>query len=201
MSRSGARSNGSATRSIIVFVDSTSSARFWRGLDVHDDAVLGVDQVVGRVRVERRPARRGRPAGLRISQRNVLGHDLASASASSACRYSRTARVLSAGSFQSTVSVLGTPRCRFASAATMLASTANPSPLTRPWAMQRRTTSSNSQRNVGLSLKRPCRFLEKVEWSGTLLPGPGGRTSDRPGSAVLPRTDAARNGCHSSSPR
>lgn len=59
-----------------------------------------------------------------------------------------------------------------ASAATMLASTAKPSPLTRPAAMQARTTSSNSQRKVSLSRKRPCRFLEKVEWFGTVSSSP-----------------------------
>jgi hypothetical protein len=34
--------------------------------------------------------------------------------------------------------------------------------------MQRRATVSNSSRSRSQSRKRPCRFLEKVEWSGTL---------------------------------
>ena len=53
--------------------------------------------------------------------------------------------------------------CRLASALMMLASTAKPSPLTRPAAMQRRSTSLNNQRNRSLSRKRPWRFFEKVE--------------------------------------
>ena len=42
------------------------------GLHVHDHAVLGVDQVVRRVGVERRAAWRRGPASLRIRQRKVL---------------------------------------------------------------------------------------------------------------------------------
>ena len=44
----------------------------WRGLDVHDDPGLQIDQVVGRVGVERRPARCGGPARRGIGQRDVL---------------------------------------------------------------------------------------------------------------------------------
>jgi hypothetical protein len=49
----------------------------------------------------------------------------------------------------------------------MLASTAKPSPPTRPSAIQRPTTVSNSCRRRSASRKRPWRVLEKVEWSGT----------------------------------
>ncbi len=49
----------------------------------------------------------------------------------------------------------------------MLASAAKRWPLASPSAMQRATTVSNRWRSRLLSLKRPCRFLEKVEWSGT----------------------------------
>ena len=48
-----------------------------------------------------------------------------------------------------------------------LASTANPSSPTSPSATQRRTTVSNTFRSKSLSRKRPCRFLEKLEWCGT----------------------------------
>ena len=58
-------------------------------------------------------------------------------------------------------------RVRLASALMTLASMAKPSPRTRPSVMQRRSTLSNTWRNASLSRKRPCRFLEKVEWSGT----------------------------------
>ena len=36
-----------------------------------------------------------------------------------------------------------------------------------PSSMQRRKTVSNKRRSRSLSRKRPCRFFEKVEWSGT----------------------------------
>jgi Protein of unknown function (DUF3750) len=44
---------------------------------------------------------------------------------------------------------------------------AKPSPPTSPSAMQRFSTLSNRRRNRSLSRKRPCRFFENVEWSGT----------------------------------
>ena len=62
-----------------------------------------------------------------------------------------------------------------------LASTAKPSPPTSPSAMQRRDRRSNTCRSRSLSRNRPCRFFEKVEWSGTRRPGRAGRTTDRPG--------------------
>ncbi len=52
---------------------------------------------------------------------------------------------------------------RLASASMTLASTAKPSPLTRPAAMQARTTASNTWRKRSLSRKRPWRLTEKVE--------------------------------------
>src|ERR1700678_423545 len=56
-----------------------------------------------------------------------------------------------------------------ASASMTLASTAKPSPLTRPASMHARTTTaSNIWRNRSLSRNRPWRLTEKVEWSGTL---------------------------------
>lgn len=68
---------------------------------------------------------------------------------------------------QSTCSAPSAERCVFASALMRLASTAGPSLPTRPSSMQRRTVVSNNSRSRSLSRKRPCRFLEKVEWSGT----------------------------------
>jgi glycine/D-amino acid oxidase-like deaminating enzyme len=60
-------------------------------------------------------------------------------------------------------SLLGIDSCWLASAAIKLASTANPSALTRPSAMQRCTTLSKSRRSASLSRKRPCLFFENVE--------------------------------------
>jgi hypothetical protein len=62
---------------------------------------------------------------------------------------------------------LGDARRRRASAVMMLASTAKASPPTILSFIQRATTVSNSLRRRSLSRKRPWRFLEKVEWSGT----------------------------------
>src|SRR5437870_10364387 len=86
------------------------------------------------------------------------------AASSRTARYSSTARPAAAGGRPAA------PSTRFrslASAWIRLASTANPSPPTRPSWMQRCRTVSNSRRSRSLSRKRPCRFFERVEWSGT----------------------------------
>ena len=73
-----------------------------RSLDVDDDASVDIDQVVGRVGVERRAAGRCGPARCRVGQREVLRrHARLGRPAPSACRYSCTARVPSAGLLQS----------------------------------------------------------------------------------------------------
>src|SRR4029078_2993502 len=89
------------------------------------------------------------------------------AASSRVSRYSWTDRRVLAMAFQSTSSDPAAERCLLASAASRLASTAKAVPSTSPSAMQRRTTVSNSLRNRSQSRKRPCLFLEKVEWSGT----------------------------------
>jgi hypothetical protein len=89
------------------------------------------------------------------------------AASSRVSRYSRTDRRVLATASQSTSSDPAEERCLLASAAIRLASTAKAVPSTNPSAMQRRTTVSNSLRSRSQSRKRPCLFLEKVEWSGT----------------------------------
>src|SRR5215213_2543911 len=89
------------------------------------------------------------------------------AASSRVSRYSRTDRRVLAMASQSTSSDPAAERCLLASAAIRLASTAKAAPSTNPSAMQRRTTVSNSLRSRSQSRKRPCLFLEKVEWSGT----------------------------------
>src|SRR3984893_10045365 len=89
------------------------------------------------------------------------------AASSRVSRYSRTDRRVLAMASQSTSSDPAAERCLLASAAIRLASTAKAVPSTNPSAMQRRTTVSNSFRSRSQSRKRPCLFLEKVEWSGT----------------------------------
>ncbi len=54
-----------------------------------------------------------------------------------------------------------------ASASIRLASTAMRWPLTKPSLMHRAPGVSNTWRSNSLSRNRPCRFLEKVEWSAT----------------------------------
>src|SRR5580704_5018751 len=94
------------------------------------------------------------------------------AASSNVSRYSLTERRVAAIASQSTSSDPSTERCLFASALIRLASTAKPSPPTSPSAMQRRTVVSNTLRSRSLSRKRPCRFFEKVEWSGTAPSSP-----------------------------
>ena len=122
-----------------------------------------IDEVIGGIGQE------GRPAGAAVhrdcgSLREMrLGTVSASVASSSPSRYSRTARLNGPGP----ASPGFIPRhgeLELPSAATMLASTAKPSPLTRPAAMQACTTSSNSQRKVSLSRKRPCRSWRR--WNG-----------------------------------
>src|SRR3546814_8097883 len=83
------------------------------------------------------------------------------AASSSTARYSRTAWPGSSGGSHSSP---GVEFWRLASALIIEASTAKPSPPTNPSAIQRATVCSNSLRRRSLSRKRPCLFLEKVEW-------------------------------------
>src|SRR5437763_16136375 len=86
------------------------------------------------------------------------------AASSRTARYSSTARPAASRGRPAAPST----RARsLASALIRLASTANPSPPTRPSAMQRCSTVSNNRRSRSLSRKRPWPFFENVEWSGT----------------------------------
>src|SRR5215203_5365137 len=91
------------------------------------------------------------------------------AASSRTAKYSSIARLAKPGGRPRSP---GWKRWRFASARIRLASTAKPSPPTRPSSMQRFTVVSNSRRSRSLSRKRPCRFFEKVEWSGTAPSSP-----------------------------
>src|SRR5271163_2852838 len=136
-------------------------------LNIDDDRVLQVDQVIGAVGEEGEPAIRTCPARAGSAGEinfGTTGVAAPNAASSRTARYSRTAWFAASGARHS---LPGTLRCRLASALIMLASTAKPSPPTSPSAMQRRTVVSNTLRNRSLSRKRPCRFFEKVEWSGT----------------------------------
>jgi hypothetical protein len=88
---------------------------------------------------------------------------LQNAALSKVARYSRVARAAVSLISSDFHSRLGIDRCLLGSAAIKLASTANPSALTRPSATQRCTTLSNSRRNVSFSRKHPCLFFENVE--------------------------------------
>ena len=68
--------------------------------------------------------------------------------------------------------VPGTALAQAASASTTLASIAKPCAPTSPSAMQRASTVSKTWRKASLSRKRPWRFLEKVEYSGTASSSP-----------------------------
>ena len=111
-----------------------------RGFDVDDRPVVGVDQIVVGVGEESMPFMRACPLGRRISREmnfGVTGEAAPNAALSNVASYSRVARIavsLISSGFQS---LLGTERCLLASAAMRLASTANPSALTKPSAMHR----------------------------------------------------------------
>ncbi len=164
--------------------------------------MLGVDQVVGRVGVERRAAWRRGPARLRIGQRDVLRQRLRKRSPSSASRYSRTARVLSAGSFQSTASAAG--------------HSALPAGIGRDDAGVHRKAFALDQTGGHAAahdfIEQPSEGRAVAEAAMAILGerrmlGYGilqdsdDRTSDRPGSAVPLRTAASPSECRSSSPR
>ena len=83
-------------------------------------------------------------------------------------KYSFTARLAAAGSRVLLQSEPGTERCLLASAAIRLASTAKPSPPTKPAARQASTTRSNTWRRMPLSRNRSLRARENAEWSGIL---------------------------------
>ena len=154
-------------------------------LDIDDDRVVGIDQVVRGIGEE----------GVALvapvhcaagSDREVnfgsTGLAAPKAASSSTARYSRTARGACAGSIAAeSDSPRGVERCLFASAWIRLASTAKRSPPASPSAMQRRTVASNTWRSRSLSRKRPCRFFEKVEWSGTRSVRSRRQTTDTPG--------------------
>src|SRR6478609_5555328 len=84
------------------------------------------------------------------------------AASSSVARYSRAARQASGPMSAVFHSLLGSERCLLASAAMRLASTAKPSPPTRPSRRQRSTTASNRRRRMSLSLKRPGRVIRHL---------------------------------------
>ena len=120
-----------------------------------------------RVSEEGEPAIRARPARGRIGGRDELGHDLGRAAER---RFVEHGQIL-ADSMARVVGWLPPIAGRRVLAVGVRldidASTAKPWPPTSPFAMQRATVNSNSLRSRSLSRKRPCRFLEKVEWSGT----------------------------------
>ena len=150
-----------------------------RRLDVHDHRVLQVNEIIVGVGVDGRSRRPPPYSGRRIGWRDRLRLDRrrpAEGRVIENRRYSATAP-LDVGSRSST---LATPRLRCASATIMLASTAKASPPTIPSFMQRATTVSNSLRSRSLSRKRPWRFFENVEWSGTSPSSPSRKTSDKP---------------------
>ena len=62
----------------------------------------------------------------------------------------------------------GIDRCLLASATIKLASTAKPSPPTRPALMHASTTRSNTVRKTSVLRNRSLRARENAEWSGTL---------------------------------
>ena len=124
-----------------------------RGFDVDDHAMISVDQVIVGVGEEGVSLARACPLRRRIGSRNELRR---CARGGSERRVVESGEVFLRGAGRGFPNLLGLPprlgtdRCLLASAAIKLASTANPSALTRPSAMQRCTTLSNSRRSASL---------------------------------------------------
>src|SRR6202008_3977741 len=135
--------------------------------DIDNDRILNIDQVVRGVSKERLSAVGASPACCWIGRRDELGNDLGRGSKRCIVLDGQILKDGPARSFGANPFSPSMPFCRFASALIRLASTAKLSPPTSPWSMQRRKMVSNSRRSRSLSRKRPCRFFEKVEWSGT----------------------------------
>ncbi len=81
-------------------------------------------------------------------------------------RYSLTARLDLSGSRSLRHSLPAIERCLLASAAIRLASTAKPSPPTKPALMQASTTRSNTRRKTSPLRNRSLRARENAAWSG-----------------------------------
>jgi hypothetical protein len=136
-----------------------------RCFDIDDDRVVGIDQVVGRIGKERRPAVRRGPPRRRIGRCDEL---VASPRLQHRTRHHRGRRDILRRRGQPHPGGGGSPaapsmRVRsLASAWIRLASTAS---LRRRPDLRRCNvaTVSNSRRSRSLSRNRPCRFFEKVE--------------------------------------
>src|SRR6516162_5812715 len=85
------------------------------------------------------------------------------AASSSLARYSWVARLTACASSSLLHRLPGIDRCLLASATTRLASTAKPSPPTRPAPMHAPTTRSKTLRKMPLSRKRSLRARENAE--------------------------------------
>jgi hypothetical protein len=79
----------------------------------------------------------------------------------------------------------------------VVASTAKPSPLTRPAFMHALTTASNACRNRSLSRKRPWRLTRTSNDAEPCRRERVGKTSKRPSAVRPPRIACVRRGCHS----
>jgi hypothetical protein len=137
-----------------------------RGLDVNDDAELHVDEIVVGVSKECRSLMSAGPLGRGIGWRTNFGTTSLAAPhavSSRVARYSFTARLDLLGSRSLRQSCPAIERCLLASAAIRLASTATPSPPTRPAAMHASKTRSNMWRKTSPSRKRSLRARENAE--------------------------------------
>src|SRR5690349_6290985 len=137
-----------------------------RCLDVHDDAELHVNQIIVGISKERRPAHGPvHWAAGSDGETNLGATSLAApnAASSSVARYSLVARLTASASSSLFHRGPGVDRCLLASASIGPASTAKPSPPTRPAPMHAPTTRSNTLRKMPLSRNRSLRARENAE--------------------------------------
>jgi hypothetical protein len=129
-----------------------------RCFDIEYNRRLQIDEIIVGIGKESMALECSRPLRSGIGARDELRFDLAGRAPcglSSVSRYSCTERRVAPSADQSRACEPGIERCLLASAAIRVASTAKPSPPTRPSSMQRLTTVSKTWRKASLSRKRP----------------------------------------------
>src|SRR5580700_3559841 len=135
-------------------------------LDINDDAELDINEIIIGIGKECWPAHRSGPLRGWIGRRHELRCHIAAApnaASSRVARYSLVARLAVSARHVFFHSVPGIERCLLASATIRLASTAKPSPPTKPAAIQASTTRSKTRRNISLSRNRSWRMRENAE--------------------------------------
>src|SRR5262249_16212465 len=124
-------------------------------LDINDDAELDINEIIIGIGKECWPAHRTGPLRGRISRRDELRCHIARRTKIGIIKGRQIfSRGAARGLGDACLLPFDADRCLLASATMRLASTANPSPPTKPAAIQVSTTYSKTRRNASLSRNR-----------------------------------------------